>query len=139
MARARAHQAKSQYCLVATVELRMIDDTSDRAEIDDLVDRYADGTAGRQWELLDEVFTEDVTGTSLRSPDIEGRARLVPRLAAARWDLVPVSPIACIPVVDAAYLTPVTSAARDTSPPSTSAAAQPPVARVPGSTPDLPE
>jgi hypothetical protein len=39
MAKARAHQAESQYCLVATVELRMIDDTSGRAEIDDLFDR----------------------------------------------------------------------------------------------------
>jgi SnoaL-like domain len=58
----------------------MIDDTSDRAEIHDLFNRYADGTAGRQWELLDEVFTEDVTGTWLGSPEIRGRAALVQRI-----------------------------------------------------------
>jgi hypothetical protein len=58
----------------------MIDDTSDRAEIYDLFNRYADGTAGRQWELLDEVFTDDVTGTCLGSPEIEGRAALVRRI-----------------------------------------------------------
>jgi hypothetical protein len=58
----------------------MIDDTSDRAEIHDLFNRYADGTAGRQWELLDEVFTEDVTGTWLGSPEIRRRAALVQRI-----------------------------------------------------------
>jgi hypothetical protein len=58
----------------------MIDDTSDRAEIYDLFNRYADGTAGRQWALLDEVFTEDVTGTWLGSPEIHARAALVRRI-----------------------------------------------------------
>jgi hypothetical protein len=169
------------------------DDTRDRAEIYDLFNRYADAVAGHQWKLLEEVFTEDVTGKWLESPEIEGRVALVRRIrdvidrtseallfgnytatidgdiaeasvrfrihqmdvgdpsrlsqkilgffrarlvrtlkgwrfrhfgAAkyaeldARWDLVPVSPIARMPVVDAAYLTPIfTSAARDTSPP----------------------
>lgn len=49
------------------------DDTRDRAEIYDLFNRYVDAVAGRQWELLDEVFTEDVTGTWLEPPEIEGR------------------------------------------------------------------
>ena len=171
------------------------DDTRDRAEIYDLFNRYADAVAGHHWKLLDEVFTEDVTGKWLESPEIEGRTALVRRIrdvvdrtsetrlfgnytatiggdvaeasvrvrlhrmsagdpsrlsrkilgffrarlvrtgkgwrfrhfgaakyaeldVTARWDLVPVSPIARMPVVDAAYLTPIfTSAARDTSPP----------------------
>jgi SnoaL-like protein len=60
---------------------RMIDDdTRDRAEIYDLFNRYVDAVAGRQWELLDEVFTEDVTSTSKGSPEIEGRAALVRRM-----------------------------------------------------------
>jgi hypothetical protein len=59
----------------------MIDDeTRDRAEIYDLFSRYVDAVAGRQWELLDQVFTEDVTGTWLESPEIEGRAALVSRI-----------------------------------------------------------
>jgi len=56
------------------------DDTRDRAEIHDLFNRYADAIAGRQWELLDEVFTEDVTSESLGSPEIGGRATLVRRI-----------------------------------------------------------
>jgi SnoaL-like protein len=56
------------------------DDTRDRAEIYDLFNRYVDAVAGRQWELLDEVFTEDVSGTWLESPAIEGRAALVSRI-----------------------------------------------------------
>jgi hypothetical protein len=56
------------------------DDAHDRAEIYDLFSRYADAVAGREWELLDEVFTEDVTGTSQGSPGIEGRAALVGRI-----------------------------------------------------------
>lgn len=56
------------------------DDTRDRAEIYDLFNRYVDAVAGRQWELLDEVFTEDVTGTWLEPPEIEGRAALVSRI-----------------------------------------------------------
>jgi len=55
------------------------EDTRDRAEIHDLFNRYADAIAGRQWELLDEVFTEDVTSTSQGSPGIEGRTALVSR------------------------------------------------------------
>jgi hypothetical protein len=59
----------------------MIDDaTRDRAEIYDLFNRYVDAVAGRQWELLDEVFTEDVTGTWVEPPQIEGRAALVSRI-----------------------------------------------------------
>ena len=58
----------------------MIDDTSDRAEIYDLFNRYADAVTGRQWKLLDEVFTEDVTGMWLGSPEIDGRAALVRRI-----------------------------------------------------------
>jgi len=59
----------------------MIDgDTRDRIEIHDLFNRYADAVAGHQWELLDEVFTEDVTGTWRGSPEIEGRAALVRRI-----------------------------------------------------------
>jgi hypothetical protein len=60
---------------------RMIDDdTRDRAEIYDLFTRYADAIASRQWKLLDEVFTEDVTGAWLASPALEGRAALVRRI-----------------------------------------------------------
>src|SRR6266540_3990840 len=58
----------------------MIDDTRDRAEIYDLFNRYADAVTGRQWKLLDEVFTEDVTGMWLGSPEIDGRAALVRRI-----------------------------------------------------------
>jgi ketosteroid isomerase-like protein len=58
----------------------MMDDTRDRAEIYDLFNRYADAVAGHQWKLLDEVFTEDVTGKWLESPEIEGRAALVRRI-----------------------------------------------------------
>jgi ketosteroid isomerase-like protein len=58
----------------------MMDDTRDRAEIYDLFNRYADAVAGRQWKLLDEVFTEDVTGKWLEAPEIEGRAALVRRI-----------------------------------------------------------
>ena len=58
----------------------MTDDTSARAEIHDLFNRYADAVAGREWKLLDEVFTEDVTGKWLESPEIEGRAALVRRI-----------------------------------------------------------
>ena len=56
------------------------DDTRDRAEIYDLFNRYADAVAGHQWKLLDEVFTEDVTGKWLESPEIEGRTALVRRI-----------------------------------------------------------
>jgi SnoaL-like protein len=56
------------------------DDTRDRAEIYDLFNRYVDAVAGRQWELLDEVFTEDVTGAWLGSPEIAGRPALVSRI-----------------------------------------------------------
>jgi hypothetical protein len=56
------------------------EDRRDRAEIHDLFNRYADAIAGRQWELLDEVFTEDVTSESLGSPEIGGRATLVRRI-----------------------------------------------------------
>ncbi len=59
----------------------MIDnDTRDRAEIYDLFNRYADAVAGRQWKMLDEVFTEDATGAWLGSPELEGRAALVRRI-----------------------------------------------------------
>jgi hypothetical protein len=58
----------------------MDDDTRDRAEIHDLFNRYADAVAGRQWDLLDEVFTADVTSASLGSPEIGGRAALVRRI-----------------------------------------------------------
>jgi hypothetical protein len=56
------------------------DDTRDRAENHDLFDRYADAVSGRQWKLLDEVFTEDVTSAWQGSPEIEGRAALVSRI-----------------------------------------------------------
>jgi hypothetical protein len=56
------------------------DDTRDRTEIHDLFNRYADAVAGHQWELLDDVFTEDVTSTWRGSPEIEGRAALVRRM-----------------------------------------------------------
>ena len=59
----------------------MIDDeTNDRAEIHELFSRYADAVTGRQWELLDEVFTEDVTSTSQWSTEIAGRTALVRRI-----------------------------------------------------------
>jgi ketosteroid isomerase-like protein len=59
----------------------MIDeDTDDRAEIHDLFSRYADAVTGRQWELLDEVFTEDVTSTAQWSTEIAGRTALVRRI-----------------------------------------------------------
>ena len=55
-------------------------DTDDRAEIHDLFSRYADAVTGRQWELLDEVFTEDVTSTAQWSTEIAGRTALVRRI-----------------------------------------------------------
>ena len=55
------------------------DDTRDRAEIYDLFSRYADAVSGGQWDLLDEVFTDDVTSTSQGSSQIEGRTALVSR------------------------------------------------------------
>ena len=58
----------------------MTDDEHDRAEIYDLFNRYADAVAGRQWALLDEVFTEDVTTSWPGSAEIEGRATLVRRI-----------------------------------------------------------
>ena len=58
----------------------MTDDEQDRAEIYDLFNRYADAVAGRQWRLLDEVFTEDVTSKWPGSADIEGRTALVRRI-----------------------------------------------------------
>jgi ketosteroid isomerase-like protein len=58
----------------------MTDDEQDRAEIYDLFNRYADAVAGRQWALLDEVFTEDVTTNWPGSAEIEGRAALVRRI-----------------------------------------------------------
>jgi SnoaL-like protein len=76
-------QVQQRQYLVATVTGRgtgMMDDTRDRAEIHDLFNRYADAVAGRQWKLLDEVFTEDVTGKWLESPEIEGRVALVRRI-----------------------------------------------------------
>jgi SnoaL-like domain len=60
---------------------RMIDDdTRDRAEIYDLFNRYVDAVAGRQWGLLDEVFTEDVTAACLGTTELEGRSALVRRI-----------------------------------------------------------
>ena len=56
------------------------DDTRDRVEIYDLFNRYADAVAGRQWRLLDDVFTEDVTSAWPGSSGIEGRATLVRRM-----------------------------------------------------------
>src|SRR5258705_2115933 len=56
------------------------DDTRDRVEIYDLFNRYADAVAGRQWRLLDDVFTEDVTSAWPGSSEIEGRATLVRRV-----------------------------------------------------------
>jgi hypothetical protein len=56
------------------------DDTRDRAEIYDLFNRYVEAVAGRQWELLDEVFTEDVTSAGLGPPEVEGRTALVSRI-----------------------------------------------------------
>jgi hypothetical protein len=58
----------------------MTDDEHDRAEIYDLFNRYADAVAGRQWALLDEVFTEDVTTNWPGSAEIEGRTALVRRI-----------------------------------------------------------
>ena len=58
----------------------MTDDEHDRAEIYDLFNRYADAVAGRQWTLLDEVFTDDVTTNWPGSPEIEGRTALVCRI-----------------------------------------------------------
>lgn len=58
----------------------MTDDEHDRAEIYDLFNRYADAVAGREWTLLDEVFTEDVTSKWPGSGKIEGRAALVRRI-----------------------------------------------------------
>jgi SnoaL-like protein len=58
----------------------MTDDELDRAEIYDLFNRYADAVAGRQWSLLDEVFTEDVTTSWPGSAEIEGRTALVGRI-----------------------------------------------------------
>ena len=59
----------------------MTDDEQDRAEIYDLFNRYADAVAGRQWTLLDEVFTEDVTSNWPGPAAIEGRTALVRRMA----------------------------------------------------------
>jgi hypothetical protein len=65
-------------------ETRMIDsDTRDRAEIYDLFNRYADAVTGREWTLLDEVFTDDVTGSWLGSRRLEGRRALVRRIRSA--------------------------------------------------------
>ena len=58
----------------------MTGDEQDRAEIYDLFNRYADAVAGRQWTLLDEVFTEDVTSKWPGPVEIEGRAALVRRI-----------------------------------------------------------
>jgi SnoaL-like protein len=58
----------------------MTDDEHDRAEIHDLFNRYADAVAGRQWTLLDKVFTEDVTSNWPGSAEIEGRTALVRRI-----------------------------------------------------------
>ena len=58
----------------------MTDDEHDRAEIYDLFNRYADAEAGRQWSLLEEVFTEDVTSRWPGSGEIEGRAAVVRRI-----------------------------------------------------------
>jgi hypothetical protein len=58
----------------------MTDDEHDRSEIYDLFHRYADAVAGRQWTLLDEVFTEDVTSKWPGPAEIEGRAALVRRI-----------------------------------------------------------
>ena len=58
----------------------MTDEEHDRAEIYDLFNRYADAVAGREWTLLDEVFTEDVTSKWPGSSRIEGRAALVRRI-----------------------------------------------------------
>ena len=56
------------------------DDTRDRVEIHNLFNRYADALAGREWRLLDEVFTENVTSAWLGSHEIAGRATLVRRI-----------------------------------------------------------
>ena len=58
----------------------MTEDEQDRAEIYDLFNRYADAVAGRQWTLLDEVFTEDVTSNWPGPAEIEGRGALVRRI-----------------------------------------------------------
>jgi SnoaL-like domain len=58
----------------------MTDDEHDRSEIYDLFNRYADAVAGREWTLLDEVFTEDVTSNWPGSAEIEGRSALVRRI-----------------------------------------------------------
>jgi hypothetical protein len=58
----------------------MTDDEHDRAEIYDLFNRYADAVAGREWTLLDDVFTEDVTSNWPGSAEIEGRTALVRRI-----------------------------------------------------------
>ncbi len=66
---------------MATKGTTMIDDdTRDRAEIHDLFNKYADAVTERQWKVLDEVFTEDVTGTLPGSPDLAGRTALVRRI-----------------------------------------------------------
>jgi len=57
----------------------MTDDEHDRSEIYDLFNRYADAVAGREWTLLDEVFTEDVISNWLGA-EIEGRSALVRRI-----------------------------------------------------------
>jgi hypothetical protein len=67
--------------VMATKGTRMIDDgTRDRAEIYDLFTKYADAVTGRQWNVLNEVFTEDVTGTWPGSPDLAGRTAVVRRI-----------------------------------------------------------
>ncbi len=58
----------------------MTNDEHDRTEIYDLFNRYADAVAGRQWVLLDEVFTEDVAINWPGSAEIEGRPALVRRI-----------------------------------------------------------
>jgi SnoaL-like domain len=58
----------------------MTDDEQDRTEIYALFNRYADAVAGRQWTLLDEVFTEDVTSQWPGPVEIEGRPALVRRI-----------------------------------------------------------
>jgi hypothetical protein len=58
----------------------MTDAEQDRAEIYDLFNRYADAVAGREWMLLDEVFTEDVSSNWPGPAAIEGRKALVRRI-----------------------------------------------------------
>jgi SnoaL-like domain len=57
----------------------MTDDEHDRSEIYDLFNRYADAVAGREWTLLDEVFTENVI-SNWGAAEIEGRTALVRRI-----------------------------------------------------------